>query len=117
MSYRQTLVLCSSFGAVDSGGHDQGGQTERSRAPAALNASSTVGPSGLLLRVGTIGGLSVRLALGQFEVVCNMKIQYLQILSKQHILCLIRGYAGFILLALKELSVHFNRQQYNTQKG
>jgi len=63
VSYRQALVLRISFGVVDCDGHDQGGQTGRPIAPAEFNASSTVDPSGLLLRDWEIqtGGLYVRL--------------------------------------------------------
>lgn len=50
------------------------------------------------------------LPLGQFEVVCKVRIQYMQILSKQHILCLIKEYSGFTLMALKELSAHHKQQ-------
>lgn len=48
--------------------------------------------------------------MGQFEVVCSVKIQYIQIPREQNILCLITEYEGFILSALKKLSAHFNRQ-------
>jgi hypothetical protein len=53
----------------------------------------------------------------QCEVVCTRKIQGIQNLCGQGILCFYRHPMGFAVLALTELSVYPNKQQYSRQEG